>query len=91
MKFLIFPILMISSIALAQAPHPELSTSDKVAITAIEQKKQDAQKQFSDAQQQEVAILREWSEAHKGWHVNPQTFVVEADTKSEPANPAPKK
>lgn len=63
----------------ASAAPPQLSTADKIAIQACEKSKQDAQKQWQDAQQQELSILREWNTAHPGFHVNQQSFAVEAD------------
>lgn len=66
------------------APAPPLSTADRVAIQTFEKAKQDAQKTFNDAQQAENAVLKEWQSAHPGYHVNPQTFAVEADPKPEP-------
>jgi hypothetical protein len=56
---------------------PALSTADKIAIGQCEKAKQDAQKMFNDAMQQELSVLREWEAGHPGWRVNPMTFVVE--------------
>ena len=61
------------------ASPPQLSTADKIAIQACEKSKQDAQKQWQDAQQQELSVLREWGSAHPGFHINQQSFAVEAD------------
>ena len=77
-----------------QAATPQLSTADKVAIGALEQHKQDAKKQFDDAQQGELAIIREWNAAHKGYHLNEQSFLPEPDEKpvakqeAKPVTPA---
>jgi hypothetical protein len=71
-------------------PPPTLSTADKVAIQTFEKAKGDAQKQYQDAQQGELAVEREWGAAHPGWHLDAQTFAVEAD--APPAKPVePKK
>jgi hypothetical protein len=56
-----------------------MSTADRVAIQKFEKDKQDANKLFNDAQQGELSVLREWQESHPGWHINPQTFVIEPD------------
>lgn len=88
MRFIVASTILISTFAVAQSVSPTLSTSDKVAITSLEQTKQAAQKQYSDAQQQEASIVQEWNKAHPGYHVNPQTYVVEADPKQEVAKPA---
>jgi hypothetical protein len=67
--------------AVSQSMAPTLSTSDKVAISALEQQKQEAGKQYQAAQQQELAILREWQVAHPGWHVDEKSFQIVADQK----------
>lgn len=94
--FLVTLALLVSIPALAQSkdskpaskpeikPAPALSTAERIAFQACEKSKQDAQKQFSDAQQQELSVLREFGEEHPGFTVNQQTFQVEAV-------PAPKK
>lgn len=64
-------------------PVPALSTADRVAIQTLEKAKQDAQKQFQDAQQQELTILREFGQEHPGFTLNQQTFAVE-EVKTEP-------
>ena len=69
----------------APKPTPTLSTADKVAIQTFEKAKQDAQKQFNEAQQGELSVLREWESAHPGFLIDPKTFVVtEAPAKAEP-------
>jgi cellobiose-specific phosphotransferase system component IIA len=75
-------VLLLSGVALGQAV-PSLSTADKAALADAEKAKQAAQKQFQDAQEFELQVMREWGAAHPGWHVNPQTFAVEADKKVE--------
>jgi hypothetical protein len=81
--------ILVASAIWGQAPKPTptLSTADKVAIQTFEKAKQDAQKQFNDAQQGELSVLREWESAHPGFLINPKTFVVTA----EPAKVEPKK
>lgn len=72
-------IAFLCVIAAAQTtPTPQLSTADKIAIQIQEQRKTDAQKMFTDAQQTEALIAKEWTTAHPGYVLNPQTFVVEA-------------
>ena len=85
-------MLVISGGVLAQAPppSPQLSTADKVAIQTFEKAKQDAQKQFNEAQQGETTVIREWEVAHPGFTINPTTFVVEAAKSTKP-NPPLKK
>jgi hypothetical protein len=70
------------------APPPQLSTAEHIAIQACEKSKQDAQKQWQDAEQQELTILREWDSAHPGFHINQQTFAVEADPPKPMVKPA---
>jgi hypothetical protein len=70
---------------------PVLSTSDKIALQALEKQKQEAQQQFTNSNQSESVILREFTTAHPGYHVNPTTFIVEADASagSAPATTNP--
>ena len=74
MKLIAFVFVSVAGFAVAQTPPPvpapTLSTSDRVAISTFEKAKQDASKQFTEAQQEELTILREWGVAHPGWHVN---------------------
>ena len=65
------------SMAQEKTAAPTLSTADKVALAALETRKQAAQKEFTDASQQELAILREWQSSHPGFIVNPTTFAIE--------------
>jgi Skp family chaperone for outer membrane proteins len=70
-------------------PAPQLSTADRIALQSCEKIKQDAQKQWQDALQQEQAILTEFNTSHPGYRVNPQNFVVEPEqTKPEQPKPA---
>lgn len=64
-----------------EKPIPQLSTADRTALSAMEVKKQEAQKTFNDAQQVELSILKEFETSHPGFIVNPQTFVVEQKVK----------
>jgi hypothetical protein len=103
---LIFAGLAFSALLSAQNPKPAevpkptpaLSTADKVAIQTFEKAKVDAQKQWNDAEQSEVTVLREWQVAHPGWHIHynpqgndPQNFAIESDAKpqAKAAAPAP--
>jgi hypothetical protein len=72
----------------ADQPLPQLGTAEKVALQSLEKVKLDAQKQWQDASQQELTILREWALAHPGYHVNQQTFAVEADPPRPVVKPA---
>ena len=63
----------------ASSPAPTLSTAEKTALQALEKQKQDAQQAFSQAQQAEGVIEREFTQAHPGHHINTLTFAVEAD------------
>ena len=70
-------------------PAPQLSTADRIALQSCEKIKQDAQKQWQDALQQEQTILSEFNANHPGYRVNPQNFVVEPEqTKPESVKPA---
>jgi hypothetical protein len=84
MKFTVLAALLLTNFAFAQAPAPTLSTSDKIAISALEEHKQAAQKTFIEAQQQESAILRESEAAHPGYQLNPQSFAVQPIAKPAP-------
>ena len=64
----------------AASPAPQLSTAEKIAIQQCERAKSDAQKAFTEAQQQELMIEREWGAAHPGFHINTQSFAVEKDS-----------
>lgn len=86
MKRYFLPVFFVASM-MGQAP--QLGIADEVAISSLEQVKQDAQKKYVEASQQEASILREWEAAHPGYTLNPQTFAVEAETK--PAKPEVKK
>jgi hypothetical protein len=79
----------------APKPTPQLSIAAKVALSSIEEKKRVLQGQFQDLQTQESQIEAEFSGQNKGYHLNPQTFAVEADPapvksteKPKPAAPA---
>lgn len=63
----------------SSAPAPQLSTADRIALQSCEKDKQGAQKQWQEALQQEQEILKEFGTNHPGFHVNSQTFSVEAD------------
>lgn len=67
---------------------PELGTAVKVALQSREKSKLDAQRQWQEAQQQENTILIEWSAAHPGYHINQQSFAVEADPPKPVVKPA---
>lgn len=82
MKRYFLPVFLVASV-MAQVT-PQLDTADKVAISSLEQVKQDAQKKYIEAAQQEASILREWEAAHPGYKLNPQTFAIEAETKLKP-------
>lgn len=66
---------------------PALSTAERTALQALEKQKQDAQQNFIQAQQAEGVIEQEYKASHAGFHVNPATFVVEADGTPAPAAP----
>jgi ABC-type glycerol-3-phosphate transport system substrate-binding protein len=108
MKIVAIFLLLLTASAYAQNPShgpvgpqattPALGTSDKIALQTEETAKSAAAKAYQDAQQMELTILGEFTKAHPGFHVNPQTFVVEADeakvanvdTKAAPSQPAAK-
>jgi hypothetical protein len=68
----------------APNPVPQLSTADRIALQNCQQMKQSAQKQWQDAGQQEQAVLSEFAAGHPGFHINPTTFIVEADQPKQP-------
>ena len=74
-------VILLASMAFSQNATPSLSTADRVAIVVLEQRKQAAKKDFDEAQQGELSVLREWNAAHPGFHLNEQTFVPEPDAK----------
>lgn len=91
MKFAILALLFCAP-AFAQAvATPQLSTADKIAIGAQEQRKQEAQKAYNDAQQTEASIVHEWEAAHPGFMLNPQTFSVEPVPAKKESPVTPKK
>ena len=60
-------------------PVPSLSTADRVALQSLEKVKADAQKAWNDANQQELAIEREWMASHPGFQIDPQNFLITAE------------
>ena len=103
---LIFAGLAFSALLVAQNPKPAeapkqvptLSTAEQVAIKTLGDKQADIAKQWNEAEQTKLSILREWQVAHPGFHIHynpqgndPQNFAVEANVKpeSKPATPAP--
>jgi len=65
-------------------PVPQLSTTVRIALQSCQQTKQSAQKQWQDASQEEQAVLSEFAAEHSGFHINPTTFIVEADQPKQP-------
>lgn len=63
----------------AAVPVPTLSIADKIALQALEQKKQEAQTAYNQAQAAEMTVEREFATNHVGYYVNAQSFAVEAD------------
>jgi hypothetical protein len=105
MKHWLAFFLLASMPAFAQeAPKPsaapiQLTTTERIALQSCESAKQDLQKRWQEIMQQEQTILVEFHAAHPGYHVNSQTFAVEADqvkpalpkaTTPKPALPAKK-
>lgn len=88
-------IIFAATMAFSQQAPPALSTSDRVALQSLEERKQQATKSYQDSYQAELAIMREWNAGHAGWHLNEQTFVPEPDTKPtakqevKPVTPVP--
>jgi len=80
----------------AEAPKvaPTLSTAEQIAIRSITDKQADFVKQWNDAEQTKLSILREWQSTHPGWHIHytpqgdPKNFTIEADEKPKPPAPA---
>lgn len=90
MKFISIALLSCAPMFAQVAKTPQLSTSDKIAIQAQEVRKQEAQKSYNDAQQNEAVIVQEWNAAHPGFIVNPQNFSVEPIPKKKEVVVAPK-
>lgn len=59
---------------------PQLSIAERLAIQSCEKDKAEAQKLWQQAIEQERQIMSEFNIAHPGYHLNPQTFAVEADS-----------
>ena len=88
MKRIIVFTLFVGVIGVAQdkqpAP-PAFSTADRIALQTSEKTKADAQKQWNEANDQEITIIREWQALHPGWHIHfnpqgdPKNFTIEAD------------
>ncbi len=78
------------------ATPPQMSTAEKIAVQSLEKQKQDAATAWQTAQQQELSIMRDWSQAHPGFHLHfnpqnaqdPQNFTAEADVPSPEEKPA---
>lgn len=84
MKYWLMLFMLALPPAVAQQPQkflPQLSTSDRIALQSLEKTKQDAQKQWQEAFQQEQTIISEFSASHPGYRLNSQTFAVEEDQK----------
>jgi hypothetical protein len=71
-----------------QTAAPQLTTTERVALQSCEKSKQEAEKLYNDAVQQELAIMREWQIAHPGFHLDPRTLAVEADPPKPEVKPA---
>jgi hypothetical protein len=80
---IMWAMFLAALVAFAQAVTPELSTADRVALQSFEQRKAEAQKAYQDAMQGEAAVEKEFAATHHGFHINPQTFAVEPDAKTE--------
>ena len=70
---------------------PQLSTADKIALQTTEKQKQEAGKQYAEAQQAQGTILQEFAAAHPGFHFDLQTGVVVKNAPTPNPAPAPKK
>jgi hypothetical protein len=91
MKRIVFGTALLFAVAsaIAQQPIPQLSTAEKVALQSLQKTQADAAKDWNDAEQQKLSILREWQVAHSGFHIkynsanpnDPQNLTVEADPK----------
>jgi len=94
---LMFALVLTAYMAQAQQPAgqpvPQLSTADKIAIQGLQKAQEVAAKEWNDAEQQKLSVLREWSMEHPGFHIHyapqnpndPQNLMVEADAKPAPA------
>lgn len=84
----VLPVFAQQPPATPKTPMPQLGTAERVALQSCETRKKDAQKQWQEANQQELSILFEWSTAHPGYHINAQSFAVEADPPKPEVKPA---
>jgi hypothetical protein len=67
-----------------QPPHlqqPTLPTATQIAFRALEQQKQAAEQSINQAQQAEDQIMREFSIANPGWHIDPKNLAIVKDVK----------
>ena len=67
---LVFALVLTARMAQAQQPAPQLSTSDKIAIQSLQKTQEAAAKEWNDAEQQKLSVLREWSMVHPGFHIH---------------------
>lgn len=58
--------------------NPTLSTSDKIAIQTTEQAKKKAEDEYKNSDAAEQQIMKEWSNSHPGFRLNPRTFAIES-------------
>jgi len=73
----------------AQDQAPTLSASEQIALRSLEDKKQQLQQEWSQVAQQEVAVSREFSEEHPGWHLGAQFQPIKDEPKQTPKGAKP--
>lgn len=85
MNLLVAVLLLAQAIPAATPKAPDLSISEKTAITSMEKVKNDAVEQFNQANQIEEQIKAEFAQEHPGWHLGPAPqFSVAANPPAPP-------
>lgn len=75
--------LFFITFAMSQAPSPQLSVAERVALQAIEKEKSDAQQMIERDMQAETNIEGDFATRNPGYRINPRTFLVEKIEKIE--------
>jgi hypothetical protein len=79
MKIFTISMLIVASVSMfAQTESkPELSATEKMALTLVQQDFTTAQQQMSKAQQELVAFKEDFAKSHPGWKFDEQKGIVE--------------
>jgi Cu/Zn superoxide dismutase len=82
---LVFALVLTAHMAQAQQPAAQPAPQ----LSSLQKTQEAAAKEWNDAEQQKLSVLREWSMVHPGFHIHyvpqnpndPQNLMVEADAK----------